>query len=548
MNSNLPYLRERTIPRPRIDVTLLNLIVAAFLVLCANGPFWRALAVKMGALSASQSLFPVVIGCGLFMLFNALISLVSIRPAYKPLLVGIILTTAVVSYFMNSYGVVIDKKMIVSVLETDPREASELLTWPLLIHVSLLGLLPSALLLMTRVSFRPWRKELMVRGGVILASVAVLAGLVLVNFKDIVLFDRTNKELRMYINPTYPLYSLIKVVRRSFQPGGKKLPAVIAADAVKGASPSRRVVVLVVGETARAQEFSLNGYQRDTNPQLAGRDVFNFSDVSSCGTDTAESLPCMFSHLGKEEFSRGKAEQYENLLDVLKRSGVSVVWRDNNSGSKGVADRVTYESLSQAGDARLCSSGECYDEILLKGLDRLINQGSGDMLIVLHQKGSHGPSYYKRSPERFKAFLPECSQDNVQDCDRRSIVNAYDNSILYTDHLLAQLIDLLKSRSSATALLYVSDHGESLGENNIYLHGLPYAIAPKEQTRVPLLFWASPSFLREQGIDGNRLRQQLHAGYSHDNLFHSMLGLFHIRTRIYRPELDLFQPARRTFS
>lgn len=544
MNIRIPFLRERIIPRLQIDVTLLNLIVAAFLVVCANGPFWRAFAGKMGSLSAGQSLFPVVIGCGLVMLFNALISLASFRPAYKPLLVGIILTTAVVSYFMDSYGVVIDKKMIVNVLETDPREAAELLTWPLVMHVSLLGLLPSGLLLLTRVSFRPWRKELLVRGGVILASVVVLAGLVLVNFKDIVLFDRTNKELRMYINPTYPVYSLIKVVKRSFQPGGKKLPAVIAADAVKTASPSRRVVVLVVGETARAQEFSLNGYQRDTNPQLAGRDVFNFSDVSSCGTDTAESLPCMFSHLGKAEFSRDRAKEYENLLDVLKRSGVSVVWRDNNSGSKGVADRVTYENLAKSGDAGICSSGECYDEILLKDLDRLINQGTGDMLIVLHQKGSHGPSYYKRSPERFKAFLPECSQDSVQNCDRQSIVNAYDNSIRYTDHLLAELIDLLKSRSAATAMIYVSDHGESLGENNIYLHGLPYAIAPKEQTHVPFLFWASPTFLREQGIEGSRLKQQQHASYSHDNLFHSVLGLFQITTRIYRPELDLFRPAR----
>jgi lipid A ethanolaminephosphotransferase len=531
-------------PRPHIDVTLLNLIVAAFLVLCANGPFWRALAVKMGSLSASQSLFPVVIGCGLFLLFNALISLASIRPAYKPFLVGIILTTAFVSYFMNSYGVVIDKKMIVNLLETDVREASELLTWPLVVHVSLLGLLPSGLLLMTRVSFGPWKNELLIRGGVILASVVALSAIVLFNFKDIVLFDRNNKELRMYINPTYPVYSLIKVVKRNFQTNGKKPLTVIAADAVKASSPSRNVVVLVVGETARAQEFSLNGYQRDTNPQLAGRDVFTFSDVSSCGTDTAESLPCMFSHLGKAEFSRGRAEQYENLLDVLKRSGVSVVWRDNNSGSKGVADRVTYENMARSADSQLCSSGECYDEILLKELDRLINQGTGDMLIVLHQKGSHGPSYYKRSPERFKAFLPECSQDNVQDCDSRSIVNAYDNSIRYTDHVLARLIDLLKSRSSATAMLYVSDHGESLGENNIYLHGLPYVIAPKEQTRVPLMFWASPAFLREQGIDGNRLRKQQHASYSHDNLFHSMLGLFHIKTRAYRPELDLFQSAR----
>ncbi len=541
-------LHERYLPRPYIDVTLLNLLVAAFLVLCANSPFWRALALKTNGMASDHPLFPLVIGVGLFLLFNALISLLSIRAAYKPLLVGIILTAAVVSYFMDSYGVVIDRKMIVNALETNPREAGELLTVPLLVHVSLLGLLPSVVLLLVRVKFMPWRRELLVRGGVILASVIVLAALLVANFKELVLFDRSNRELRMYINPTYPIYSLIKVVRKNFQPDRNSSPAVIAADAVRKPSPTKNVVVLVVGETARAQEFSLNGYRRDTNPLLRTRGVFNFNDVSSCGTDTAESLPCIFSHLGRSQFSRGKAAGYENLLDLLKRTGVTVVWRDNNSGSKGVADRVSFEDLPRSGESRFCSAGECRDEILLEGLERVMDRGKSDMLIVLHQMGSHGPAYYRRSPQRFKAFFPECTRDDVQSCDSQSITNAYDNSIRYTDYLLASLIDLLKSRPYATAMLYVSDHGESLGENGIYLHGLPYVIAPVEQTHVPLLFWASPSFLREQGIDAARLERQERAAYSQDNIFHSLLGLFHVRSAVYRPELDLFRPAHHPLS
>lgn len=538
------FLREKVISRLHADVTILNIIVAIFLVFCANSAFWKTLAVKMGASATSQWGFFLAVGIALCMLFNILVSLLSFRPAYKPLLIAIIVISSLVSYFMGSYGVVVDKKMIVSVLETDFHEASALMTWPLLLHVLILGLVPSTLLTLTQVRFRPWKKELVIRGAVIMASAMVLAGIIAGNSKKLVLFNRNNRELRMYINPTYPVYSLFKVLSRDLREPEKERPAVIAADASRPATSHKTAVVLVVGETARSREFSLNGYQRDTNPQLLRREVFSFTDVYSCGTDTAESVPCMFSHLGKSNFSRSKAKQYENLLDVLRRTGVSVIWRDNNSGSKGVADRVTYQDMSKIEDSGLCSSGECFDDVLLKDLDTVLNKNSGDMLIVLHQKGSHGPSYYKRSPERYKTFLPECSQDNVQDCDTQRIVNAYDNSIVYTDHVLASLVDLLNSRSYATAMLYISDHGESLGENNIYLHGLPTAIAPKQQYHVPMIFWASPAFFRERNIDPDKLKSQLNTHYSQDNLFHSMLGLFRVKTAMYRPELDIFRSAR----
>lgn len=538
-------LREKVLPLLHTDVTILNFVVAIFLVLCANGPFWKALTAKMGVAAIGHWGFTLAVGVGLCLLFNILISLFSfVRPVYKPFLVGIILTAAFASYFMGSYGVVIDKKMIVNVFETDFHEASELLTWPLFLHVFILGFLPAAILILTKVRFRPLKSELLIRGGVILVSALVLVVIVFGNFKDLVLFDRNNKELRMYINPTYPFYSLFKVLSRDMNARGKQTLQVIAADAVKAKMSPKTVVVLVVGETARAEEFSLNGYRRDTNPELGKRDVFNFTDVHSCGTDTAESVPCMFSHLGKAHFSRSKAKQYENLLDVLQRSGVSVVWRDNNSGSKGVADRVQYQDMSKVKDAAFCSSGECYDDVLLKDLDKVLNKSPGDLLVVLHQKGSHGPSYYRRSPVSFKQFLPECSQDNVQDCDTRHIVNAYDNTILYTDHVLSKVVDLLRSQSYATAMIYFSDHGESLGENNIYLHGLPYSIAPEQQTHIPMIFWASPLFFHEQNINPEKLKKQRNTGYSHDNLFHSVLGLFRIQTSAYRPELDIFRTAR----
>lgn len=535
------HLSKIKITRPVVSATAVNLIIAAYLICCANGAFWHALNTRL----SGHFGFHLLIGLALFLLFNIFISLVSFRPAHKPLLIVIIMTASCVSYFMSSYGVVIDKQMITNVLATDVHESMELLTWPLFRHLFLLGVVPSALLILTRISFRPWQRELLVRGGIILCCSALLAGIILINFKEFSLFYRNNAELRMYVNPTYPIYSLAKVLKANNFAHSTEPLKVIAPDAVKPAVSHKSAIVLVVGETARSQEFSLNGYKRTTNPQLSTRDIYNFTDVQSCGTDTAESLPCMFSHLGRDQFSRNKAKSYENLLDVMQRVGVKVFWRDNNSGSKGIADRVKYEDLSISKDDRLCSSGECYDEILLKDLGKVLDRNSGDTLIVLHQKGSHGPSYYKRSPKDFKIYLPECTQDNVQDCDRQSIINAYDNTIVYSDYVLAKLIDILKSKPYATAMLYVSDHGESLGENNIYLHGLPYVIAPEQQTHVPMVFWASGKFLNEKNIDPALLSKRQHSPFTHDNLFHSLLGLFSIKTDLYRPDLDIFHPAQR---
>jgi lipid A ethanolaminephosphotransferase len=230
---------------------------------------------------------------------------------------------------------------------------------------------------------------------------------------------------------------------------------------------------------------------------------------------------------------------------VLQRVGVQVIWRDNNAGSKGIADRVRYEDLSCAQDEALRSGSGCYDEILLQGLDQLLRDNDGDLLLVLHQQGSHGPSYYKRTPKAFKRFLPECNRDNVQDCERQTIINAYDNTIVYTDHVLARLIDLLETQAYPTAMLYVSDHGESLGEYNIYLHGLPPAIAPSQQTHVPMIFWASPEFFKAKTIDPDLLAASRANPYSHENLFHSFLGLFEVQTALYEPSRDLFFPARK---
>jgi lipid A ethanolaminephosphotransferase len=534
----------RSSVRPQLSVSVIAILTALFIILFDNQLFWRSLADRLALDSFSHWFFVLVVGMILLCLFTVLFHLFAFRPIFKPFLMLMLLSAATVSYFMDSFGVIVDKAMIHNVFETNVNEASELLTWPLSRHLLLYGGLPVLFLLITRVKRQAWRRELLTRSCVVLGCLVLAFGLVFLEYKNFALFGRQNRELREFINPVYAVYSLNRVVQKKYFANADEPIRPTAQDAVRDAAGPRSVVVLAVGETARAQSFSMNGYERNTNPYLGRRQVLDFSNVQACGTSTSESVPCMFSLLQHDNFKREKALGSENLLDVLQRTGVEVVWRDNDSGSKGVSDRVTYQDFNRVEDDGLCAAGNCFDEILLKGLDELMNSREGDMLIVLHLKGSHGPSYYKRVPPAFKVFTPECAADNIQDCSRQEIINAYDNTIVYTDYVLSELIGILKRQPFATSMLYVSDHGESLGENGVYLHGLPFSFAPPEQTQVPMVFWASEQFAREKQLDLSDLATRVDNAYSHDNLFHSVLGLFNVRTEAYRPELDLFSASR----
>lgn len=523
-----------------ISILAVTLLAAIYIVVADNQLFWHNLAVRLNINSFQHLQLTLTCGAILVCLFNLVFLLFSFRYTLKPFLAIVLLISAAVSYFADAYGVVIDKTMIYNILETNVGEAGELLTFPLFWHLLLYGVLPAALVIMAQIQYPSWRRGLLLRGSAITVSLVLAIALFMGDFKGFVLFGRENRDLQVFMNPSYPIYAMARVVKaKYFTPANEPLK-VIAADAQRDKNNHRSVMVLVVGETARASSLPENGYSRDTTPYTSNRDVINFTAVESCGTATAVSVPCMFSPYGRNDFSKDKAEHSENLLDILQRTGVKVVWRDNDSGSKAVADRVFYEDFSTRKVSPFCTDNNCYDEVLLEGLDSLIKGNQDDMLIVLHIKGSHGPSYYKRSPAELKAFLPECTQDNVQDCPQETIVNAYDNTIVYTDYVLSKVIDTLKAQQADTAMLYLSDHGESLGENGIYLHGLPYALAPKEQTHVPMLFWASDKFTTDHQLAKETISATSHAPYSQDYIFHTILGLFHIRTDLYRKDRDLF--------
>lgn len=322
-------------------------------------------------------------------------------------------------------------------------------------------------------------------------------------------------------------------------------------DARRVPGPRPKLVVMVVGETARSQNFQLNGYPRATNPRLSRKEgVISFSDVSSCGTATAISVPCMFSQMTRRQYDDVRAATEENVLDILQRTGISVLWRNNNNGGcKGVCERVPTEDMPALKVAGQCvnADGTCYDEVLLHQLETRIDAMNGDALVVLHQLGSHGPTYFERYPAQSRAFSPTCDSNQIQHCSNEALVNTYDNTLVHTDRMLGQAIDLLQGYSDQrdVALIYVSDHGESLGERGMYLHGTPYFIAPREQTQVPMVMWLSPEFSRNAGVDLACLRENaLHRAHSHDNVFHSLLGLFGINSTVYQRELDVFAGCR----
>src|SRR5690606_5835407 len=145
----------------------------------------------------------------------------------------------------------------------------------------------------------------------------------------------------------------------------------------------------------------------------------------------------------------------------------------------------------------------------------------GNATIVLHMTGSHGPSYYRRYPAEFAKFKPECRTSEFSDCTTDEIVNAYDNSILYTDHILSEIINVLKGSDDrfAPAMIYMSDHGESLGEDGLYLHAAPYFIAPDVQTHIPFIAWFSPDYANATKLATACVRQDATDASSHANLF-----------------------------
>lgn len=517
-----------------IKDTRLILSVSLFLALFFNLSFFRhtleIYPASIGNLAFLASIFVLLTACN-----TLLLGLVGWRHVTKPLLIVVLLVSSLAAYFMDTYNMFIDDSMIRNIVNTDIGESTDLLSFKLVLYFIFLGVIPSILIYKTDTG--SIKTELISKLKIIVISLVVITSVVLVFGKFYSSFFREHKTVRYYVNPTFYIYSAGKYLS-SFHDKTDAAITPVGVDArIPPTDEDRELVIIVIGETARSDRFSLNGYTRETNPLLKKEDVISFTNVHSCGTSTAVSVPCMFSVLGRKGFSNSGVRSTENLLDVLTHAGINVLWRDNNSNSKGVALRVPYENYKKSDTNPVCDD-ECRDEGMLVGLQNYVDRTKiGDIVIILHQMGNHGPAYYKRYPKEFEKFTPVCKTGELNKCTIEEINNAYDNAILYTDYFLSKVIEFLKNNTSQfeTAMVYVSDHGESLGENGLYLHGLPYFMAPDTQTHIPAIMWFGDSY----PVDRVALRGHMSHEYTHDNIFHTILGLVEIESSVYRKELDL---------
>jgi lipid A ethanolaminephosphotransferase len=491
------------------NASLFRHVVEIYPITLANVPFLASLVIFFGILTA---LFFLVVSYG--------------RKG-RWLVALLLILSAQAAYYMDKFGVLMDVVMIDNIVNTDAREMAGLFNLNMLFRTVLLGLLPAWLVIKYWPEVLSITAEIKSRLKWLLLLVVALILVVIPFTAGYSSFIREHKITRFYANPTYPIYSVIKYTALQLSSTKQEVLDVIAEDAEFVVPASRNeLVIMVVGETARYDRFSLNGYHRDTNPRLAKEKVVSFKNVASCGTSTGVSVPCMFSSLGRKDYDKEKALNQENVLDVLAKNGIEVLWRDNNSNSKGVATRVPYEDFKSPTLNPVCE-GECRDVGMLKGLDEYIAAKKGkDMMIVLHSMGNHGPEYYRRYPKEFEQFKPACMTGELRDCSQEEVDNSYDNAILYTDYFLSEVIQFLKKYDGEyeTAMLYVSDHGESLGEHGIYLHAAPYMMAPKEQTRVPAVLWLGQHF--DYQLD--QVKPYQNYPLSHDDLFCTILVAYEL--------------------
>ncbi len=525
-------------------------LVALALMLFYNNACWHALNAMVPLQGIKSAVFFISFSVFLTAFFTLLLTLLSFKYLLKPVLMLLLPCSAGATYFMGSYGIAIDTVMVQNIFETNAGEASGLLSLRMMAYMILLGVLPAVLVWRAPVAYLPFWRGVLNQLLMLALCTATIVAMVGPFYSIYAPIFRDEDKLTHFINPTNYIYAVSKYAKQRLVIKETLKVAPIGLDSKStarlAARPKKSLVIFVLGETARADHFSINGYGRDTNPALEKQDILNYTDVHSCGTATAVSVPCMFSKFGRADYSDKKGKTNENVLDMLQRAGVTVFWRDNNSDCKGTCARIGNDDMSKRKHSRFCNDVRCLDEVMLEDLQAYVDSLPDNALIVLHSDGSHGPEYFDRYPDEFERFKPACKTNQLSSCTREEVVNVYDNTILYTDYFLSQVIEFLKRNAEQrdTAMIYVSDHGESLGENGLYLHAAPYSVAPEAQTHVPMVAWFSPEVYNHWGLDQNCLRHKQEDPLTHDTIFHTLLGLFEVQSQEYKPALDMFTRCR----
>ncbi|HBR6998771.1 TPA: phosphoethanolamine transferase EptA [Klebsiella aerogenes] len=538
--------------RPVLGRTAYLILFACYIGIFLNLAFYRQVFPLLPVNNLHNWLVFLSMPIVAISVMNIITTLASFLKLDRVVISLFILLSASAQYFIWTFGVVIDRSMIANIFDTTPAESFALLSTQMVIVLGLSGLLMVLVAWWIKVR-RPasfWRGAAMHLLNIAVSALLIVLVAALF-YKDYASVFRNNKELVKSLSPSNSIVALNSWYAHNRM---DNLPLVkIGEDAKQKAvmhnGARKNLTIVVLGETSRAENFSLGGYDRETNPRLKQDDVVYFPKTTSCGTATAVSVPCMFSNMPRAHYDEELAHHQEGVLDILQRAGVQVLWNDNDGGCKGACDRVPHQNVTNLNLSGECIDGECYDEVLFHKLDSYIDNLQQDGIIVLHTIGSHGPTYYNRYPAEFKKFTPTCNTNEIQSCTQQQLTNTYDNTILYVDYVVDKAIKLLQSKQDrfTTSLVYLSDHGESLGEDGVYLHGLPYSIAPDTQKHVPMLLWLSPDYQQRYGVSSQCLQQQAKTNdYSQDNLFSTLLGLLGVDTREYQAKDDLLTPCRET--
>ncbi len=487
---------------------------------------------------------PILLTCAFIIIF----SLFAWPYFFKPFMFFVVLTSAAALYAEINFHTLFDSTMMESVFETNSSEISFYFNITTFLYLLAFGVLPCLLLLFVRITpYGRWTSAFVSRIGVVLVAIVGIGLIAETCYKDYASVGRNNHYLNKMVIPAH-IYSGAKYLNKThFET--KLAYKHLGMDAQMTAAPNGKptLMVIVLGETARAMNFAYNGYTRDTNPYTKDMGMIAFQDVSSCGTYTALSVPCMFSNMTRDSYDKPHAAAQDNALNVLQHAGVDVLWIDNDGGDKGVAKKLAYREISSSLKDEDCNGSTCFDAAMLKDAKSFIDNGAHDKLLVLHTIGSHGPTYWQRYPDAQAPFQPACNRSDIENCNDAQIRNVYDNTLVYTDYVLAQVVNELKSVSNDynVMMTYISDHGESLGESGLYLHGTPYAIAPKEQTQVPWLLWMPEQYAEQKGFSKKCLEDKARNSIlSHDNLFHSLLGLYGVDSQVHNTELDITQSCQ----
>ena len=547
MSNIISPIRDKIKP---ISLSLFNLLLAIWLGLVLNFAFFQKIQSLTPYQGSKAYLFLIATVLVIVAAYNLIFQLLQWRWNAKILASIFLVIGGFTAYFVNSLGVVISPEQVQNMMQTDAREVRGLMSLRFGLWTLVFVILPLILVALVRIKPEAFLPKLGKKMLSSIASLLLVGALLFTFYVDYAAIFREHRDLKGMISPQNAIASTLSYYRKSAPK--KNLPLVrygedahLLQPVNKQAKP--KLMVLVVGETARAESFSLNGYAKNTNPELSKLDIINFSQVSSCGTATAVSVPCMFSGMPRKDYDEQLASHREGLLDIAQRAGYKVTWMDNNSGCKGACDRVEqYQIPQQLKDKWCAKNGDCYDEILVDSLKTYLaaipETDKTPRLIVLHQMGSHGPAYYQRSKAPFQPFKPSCDSNAIQGCSRTELLNTYDNSIVYTDHVLSSLIQVLKGNSTyQSGFWYLSDHGESTGEHGLYLHGSPYAIAPSQQTHVPMLMWFSPEWTAQNSAQITCLAQQKSKQLSQDNLFPSLLSLLDVKTQTIDEQNNMLQ-------